>query len=148
VVRTVADFAPLWNELFPAEQARIVRLLVECVDLAPGPHRGAAAGGGAADAGRGVPVAGGGSGVETKRKVAGKNWEFDCSTITVRLPMTFKRRGGRKVVIAPDGGDAWVPARPRPDETLIRVLARAHRWRRLLEEGGSGRRARLGKPKG
>ena len=35
VVETVTDFAPLWDELFPAEQARIVRLLVERVDLAP-----------------------------------------------------------------------------------------------------------------
>ena len=35
VVQTVTDFAPLWDELFPAEQARIVRLLVERVDLAP-----------------------------------------------------------------------------------------------------------------
>ena len=34
VVQTVTDFAPLWEELFPAEQARIVRLLVERVDLA------------------------------------------------------------------------------------------------------------------
>jgi DNA invertase Pin-like site-specific DNA recombinase len=35
VVETVTDFAPLWDELFPAEQARIVRLLVERVDMAP-----------------------------------------------------------------------------------------------------------------
>jgi site-specific DNA recombinase len=35
VVTTVAEFAPLWDELFPAEQARIVRLLVERIDLAP-----------------------------------------------------------------------------------------------------------------
>ena len=35
VVQTVTDFAPLWDELFPAEQARIVRLLVERIDLAP-----------------------------------------------------------------------------------------------------------------
>ena len=49
--------------------------------------------------------------------------------------MAWKRRGGRKVIIAPDGGDAWAPAKPRPDETLIRVLARAHRWKRMLEEG-------------
>ena len=40
---------------------------------------------------------------------------------------------GRKVIIAPDGWDLWAPARPRPDETLIRALARAHRWQRLLE---------------
>jgi site-specific DNA recombinase len=35
VVQTVTDFAPLWDQLFPAEQARIVRLLVERVDLSP-----------------------------------------------------------------------------------------------------------------
>jgi site-specific DNA recombinase len=33
-VRTALhEFEPLWNELFPAEQARIVELLVERVDL-------------------------------------------------------------------------------------------------------------------
>ena len=59
----------------------------------------------------------------------------NSKTITVRIPMTWKRHGGRKVIIAPDGSDAWAPARPRPDETLIRALARAHRWKRLLEDG-------------
>jgi site-specific DNA recombinase len=29
----VAEFATVWNELFPAEQARIVQLLVERVDV-------------------------------------------------------------------------------------------------------------------
>jgi len=29
------EFEPLWNELFPAEQTRIVELLVERVDLQP-----------------------------------------------------------------------------------------------------------------
>ena len=38
------------------------------------------------------------------------------------------------MTIAPDGGDAWAPAKPRPDETLIRALARAHRWKGMLEE--------------
>ena len=35
VVKAITDLAPLWDELFPAEQARIVRLLVERVELAP-----------------------------------------------------------------------------------------------------------------
>jgi site-specific DNA recombinase len=34
-VETINTFAPLWDELFPAEQARIVRLLVERIDLSP-----------------------------------------------------------------------------------------------------------------
>jgi len=39
------------------------------------------------------------------------------------------------VIIAPDGADAWAPANPRPDETVIRALARAHRWKRMMEQG-------------
>lgn len=70
-----------------------------------------------------------------KQLVAGQGWEFDGSTITVRIPMTWKRHGGRKVIVAPDGGDAWAPAKPRPDNTLIRALARAHRWKQMLEDG-------------
>ena len=73
--------------------------------------------------------------MRANRKIAGQNWEFDGSTITVRIPMAFKRLGGRKVIVAPDGGDAWAPAKPRPDGTLIRALARAHRWKRMLEDG-------------
>src|SRR5512144_3091253 len=73
--------------------------------------------------------------MRTKRNIAGANWEFDGTTITVRMPMAWKRRGGRKVIIAPDGSDAWAPAKPRPDERLIQALARAHRWKRMLEEG-------------
>jgi hypothetical protein len=65
----------------------------------------------------------------------GSNWTLDGDTITVFIPMRWKRRGGRKVIIAPDGGDAWVPAKLRPDETLVRALARAHRWNRMLEAG-------------
>jgi hypothetical protein len=73
--------------------------------------------------------------VKTKRKVGGNNWVFDGKTITVRIPMTYVRRGGRKVIIAPDGGDAWASAKPQPDETLIRALARAHRRKRMMEDG-------------
>ena len=70
-----------------------------------------------------------------KRAPARPNWQFDGTTITMRIPMTFVRRGGRKVIVAPDGGEAWASARPRPDEALIRALVRAHRWKRLLEQG-------------
>jgi hypothetical protein len=69
------------------------------------------------------------------RKSAKPDWQFDGTTITVRMPMTFVRRGGRKAIVAPDGTDAWTPARPSPDEALMRAVARAHRWKRMLEEG-------------
>jgi hypothetical protein len=59
----------------------------------------------------------------------------DGRALTVRVPLTFRRRGGRKLVVAPDGGDAWPPPRPGVDDTLVKALARAHRWRRMLEGG-------------
>lgn len=72
--------------------------------------------------------------MKAKPRITGENWELDGTTIIVRIPMTWKRLGGRKAIIAPDGSDAWAPAKPRPDETLIRALARAHRWKGMLED--------------
>ena len=55
--------------------------------------------------------------------------------LTVHIPLTVRRRGGRKVVIAPDGTEAPVIATTRIDSTLVKALARAFRWRRMLETG-------------
>ena len=66
----------------------------------------------------------------------------DGSTITVFLPMAWRRRGGRKVIVAPPGCDDWAPP-PRIDNTLIKALARAQRWRRMLEGGEYGTLAEL-----
>ena len=49
--------------------------------------------------------------------------------------MTFRKRGGRKQVIAPDGQPSWAPPRARIDNTMVKALARAFRWRRMLETG-------------
>jgi hypothetical protein len=73
--------------------------------------------------------------LKSRTQGTAETWSLDGDTITVFIPMTWKRRGGQKVIIAPDGGDAWAPTKARPDETLIRALARAHRWSRMLENG-------------
>ena len=59
----------------------------------------------------------------------------DGGTLTVRIPLTFRKRGGRKVVIAPYGSDSWAPPRPRIDNTMVKAIARAFRWWKLLETG-------------
>ena len=56
--------------------------------------------------------------------------------------MTWRRRGGRKVIVAPPGSDDWAPP-PKIDGALVKALARAHRWRRLLESGAYGTLAEL-----
>ena len=50
------------------------------------------------------------------------------------MPLAFHSRGSPKLVIAPDGA-SWAPPRARIDNTMIKAIARAHRWRRLLESG-------------
>jgi hypothetical protein len=58
----------------------------------------------------------------------------EIETLTIRIPMRLQRRGGRKLIMTPEGGAA--PARkPSRDETLVKALVRAHCWRRKIESG-------------
>ncbi len=63
---------------------------------------------------------------------------FDGETLTLRIPMRFQRHGGRKLIVGPDGEENWAPLPTGPDNTLIRALGRAHRWKRLIENGTYG----------
>jgi len=58
-----------------------------------------------------------------------------ATSITVRVPLTIRRRPGRKTVVTPvlDGGDAALPT--RADPALVKALARAFRYQKLLDEG-------------
>ena len=58
----------------------------------------------------------------------------EIETLTIRIPMRLQRRGGRKLIMAPEGVAMPTP-KPRRDETLIKALVRAHRWRRRIESG-------------
>ena len=50
------------------------------------------------------------------------------------VPIRLQRRGGRTLIMTPEGVAA--PARkPNRDETLVKALVRAHRWRRRIESG-------------
>ena len=63
------------------------------------------------------------------------NLSRDGRTLTIQVPMTFKTRGGRKLMISPDGVPSWAEPRTRIDNTMVKALARAFRWRKLLETG-------------
>ncbi len=64
----------------------------------------------------------------------------EVTTLTIHIPMQFKRRGGRKLILAPDGAASPVsPVSPRPtvDDTMLNLLIKAHSWRRRIESGKS-----------
>lgn len=52
-------------------------------------------------------------------------------TVTLRVPFRVVKCGGRKEMQMPEGGTQL----RRTDTTLVKALARALRWKRMLESG-------------
>lgn len=52
-------------------------------------------------------------------------------TVTLHVPFRLVKRGGRKEMVMPDGA----AQSRRTDNTLVKALARAFRWKRMLESG-------------
>lgn len=64
------------------------------------------------------------------------NLTGDSRTVTVRIPISTRRRGGRKLVVAPNGTtDTWAVRCRQIDNAMVKAIARAHRWRNMLENG-------------
>ena len=112
---------PLWDELFPAEKERIVKLLVQEVVV-------------------------GKDGLLIRLRLHGLNSLVaelqgdgpvepgtDGQTVDVRMPMEFRRRSGRKEIILPPNVETEPKA--QPNRPLVLALARAHRWQKTLDAG-------------
>ena len=116
----------IWENLFPGEQQRLVRMVIDratlftdrldltlsgegvqaVVDLLVAEHSGS-----------GVVASSGGTAAQTH---------------TISLPIQFKRRAGRREIILPaEGKQASAP----PNQVFLLTLARAFRWKDLLESG-------------
>ena len=52
--------------------------------------------------------------------------------LTVRIPLTVRRRGGARKMVVPAG---VLPMPAQADVTLVKAITRAFRWRRMLETG-------------
>src|SRR5262245_4523812 len=61
----------------------------------------------------------------------------DPAVVTLNVPFAVRKRGRRKLVVTPD--DAPVPPlAPQVDSTLVKAIARAFRWQKMLETGQYG----------
>jgi hypothetical protein len=64
------------------------------------------------------------------------NLTDDGRTVTVRVPILIRRRGGRKLVLAADGTlDTGAALSRRIDSAMVKAIVRAFRWREMLENG-------------
>ena len=57
-----------------------------------------------------------------------------ATSITVRVPLTIRQRPWRKTVVVPAGPDGGTAIPTRADPALVKALARAFRYQRLLDE--------------
>ena len=55
----------------------------------------------------------------------------NADIVTVHVPFRIVKRGGRKEMVLP----ANAPAQRKTDNTIVKALARAFRWKRILESG-------------
>lgn len=57
-------------------------------------------------------------------------------SLSIRVPMKMKTRGGRKEIIVPEGlSDSTVPGRTVYQKALVIACARGHRWKEMLDSG-------------
>jgi hypothetical protein len=60
-----------------------------------------------------------------------------ATSITVRVPLAIRHRPGRKTIVTPMANGV-APVTTRADPALVKALARAHRYQRMLDQGRYG----------
>jgi len=58
--------------------------------------------------------------------MSGAEARLDGSRLVVQIPMRFRRRGGRKRIVAPDGSEIVPTPEPQPDGTLRSATRAKH----------------------
>jgi hypothetical protein len=56
-------------------------------------------------------------------------------SITVRMPLAVRPRPGRKTIVRPAGSASSASIAAHADPVMVKALARAFRWKRLLDDG-------------
>ena len=55
--------------------------------------------------------------------------------LTTVIPMTFRRRAGKAVIVLPNGERAIERREALIDNAMVKLIARGHRWHRKLFDG-------------
>jgi len=73
--------------------------------------------------------------MELNRKYPGRKVRIEDDAIVIRIPMAFKKCGGRKEIILPDGADGSGTPTLQPQRPLVAALAKGLKWQKTLEGG-------------
>lgn len=67
--------------------------------------------------------------------MSGATLEESENGIRVHIPMSFRKRSGRKEIVVPDGIQPDERSAADYHDALVIAISRAHRWKKLLDEG-------------
>ena len=60
----------------------------------------------------------------------------DGAILHIHIPMQLRRRGGKKVIVTPDGIVSRPGTEPAmSDDPLVKALVKARRWQTMIESG-------------
>ncbi|MGE3769503.1 MAG: recombinase family protein [Bdellovibrionales bacterium] len=124
IVRALENFELLWDELFPLEQLRLANLLIQRVVVCSDKVQISL---------RPVGMAGLLHEIMPDVKLTAARLTED-SPITIEVPITFKTRGGRKYITAPNGCDLGASKKPKYENNMMKAIVRGHEFADTLEK--------------
>lgn len=123
-------FNDIWDQLFPMEQNRIVQLIVKRINVGL----------------EGIDIAYRPNGIMEVYEQISESAENKLATgapqhilneddtLTVPIPMSFKRHGGRKYIITPDAPpQAFMP--PVEKDSILKAVGQAFEWKAMIDKG-------------
>ncbi len=122
IFRALEDFDILWDELFPAEQQRLIRLLIQRVvvhkDRLQVTLHPTGMAGLLHEILPGIP--------------AGAKLDSNAP-VTFDIPIQFKVRGGRRYIMTPDGRDLVQPKTQKLESNMIKAIVSGHGFQDMLD---------------
>ena len=122
------NFGTLWDELFPAEQARIIQLIIEQITVYPNK----------------IIIKFRPPGMISVLHELLPDLNIDPSVspeihepMEMTIPIDFKKSKNRKIITTPNGQDLTQSVAPQHDTSLVKAIVRAYKWEDMLEEGAA-----------
>jgi hypothetical protein len=124
VLKALQDFESLWDELFPAEQARILQLIIKRIVVHPDKIQISY-----------LPMGMRALVLQIAPKATFKEGKMDeDAVITVEIPVKFSSKGGRKRIVTPDGRDIVKGKASNHDASMIKALVRGFEMLDILDK--------------
>ena len=135
VTESFKNISILWDELFPAEQLRIIQLLISDIVVQPYDILITFKASGMMSVVselKSLPTQKGDPSRTHIEEIKGRKViNNEDGTITIVVPAMFKRRGCRKYIVEPENAKANI----LPESRLVTALAKAYKWKCDLESG-------------